>query len=131
MHAHSVGTILFTAIGISLVAIAAHGAFRVPDDLFLDDGEVCFGKLSLITQCNLPCLGSAACQNGVRQTCTLHRLRLHLVGDTFATDTAFNHAVARLRVALMSAVHRSTIGRCSLSCRPKCDACPHGWPRDL
>ncbi len=37
---HSVGTILFTAIGISLVAIAAHGAFRVPDDLFLDDGEV-------------------------------------------------------------------------------------------
>lgn len=36
----SVGTILFTAIGISLVAIAAHGALRVPDDLFLDDGEI-------------------------------------------------------------------------------------------
>lgn len=36
----SVGTILFTAIGISLVVIAGHGAFRVPDDLFLDDGEV-------------------------------------------------------------------------------------------
>ena len=61
----SVGTILFTAIGISLVAIAAHGAFRVPDDLFLDDSEVRRQRKSvpllLHTACNghgpPPCRG--------------------------------------------------------------------------
>ena len=60
------GTILFTAIGISLVAIAAHGAFRVPDDLFLDDSEVRHQSrpvraLFRYTTCNghgpLPCRG--------------------------------------------------------------------------
>jgi len=31
-----VGTLLFTAIGISALLIGLHGALRVPDDLFLD-----------------------------------------------------------------------------------------------
>lgn len=36
----SVGTVLFTALGISFAAIAIHGAFRQPDDLFTDEPEV-------------------------------------------------------------------------------------------
>ena len=36
----SVGTVLFTALGISFAAIALHGAFRQPDDLFTDEPEV-------------------------------------------------------------------------------------------
>lgn len=36
----SVGTVLFTALGISVAAIALHGSFRVPDDLFTDEIEV-------------------------------------------------------------------------------------------
>uniref|UniRef100_A0A7S0VCP1 PRA1 family protein n=2 Tax=Polytomella parva TaxID=51329 RepID=A0A7S0VCP1_9CHLO len=35
----SVGTVFFSAISISLALIALHGAFREPDNLFLDDGE--------------------------------------------------------------------------------------------
>lgn len=35
-----VGTILFTALGISVAAIALHGCMRVPDDLFTDEAEV-------------------------------------------------------------------------------------------
>jgi len=35
----SVGTVLFTALGISFAAIAIHGAFRQPDDLFTDEPE--------------------------------------------------------------------------------------------
>lgn len=37
----SVGTVLFTALGISVAAISLHGALRVPDDLFTDEIEVC------------------------------------------------------------------------------------------
>ena len=37
---HSIGTVLFYALGISLVAVGIHGAMRVPDDLFLDEPEV-------------------------------------------------------------------------------------------
>lgn len=44
----SVGTVLFTAIGFSLVAIATHGAFRVPDDLFLDEGETAAANTSVL-----------------------------------------------------------------------------------
>lgn len=40
VHSGSVGTLLFTAIGISTALISLHGAFRVPDDLFLDESEV-------------------------------------------------------------------------------------------
>jgi len=36
----SVAAVLFTAIGISFVAIAVHGSLRVPDDLFTDEIEV-------------------------------------------------------------------------------------------
>lgn len=39
MHC-SVGTVLFTALGISCAAIGLHGAFRQPDDLFTDEAEV-------------------------------------------------------------------------------------------
>ncbi|CAK0739323.1 hypothetical protein CVIRNUC_001156 [Coccomyxa viridis] len=35
----SVAAVLFTAIGISFVAIALHGSLRVPDDLFTDEIE--------------------------------------------------------------------------------------------
>jgi len=35
-----VGTVLFTALGISCAAIGIHGAFRQPDDLFTDEAEV-------------------------------------------------------------------------------------------
>ncbi len=36
------GTVLFTALGISCAAIGIHGAFRQPDDLFTDEAEVSF-----------------------------------------------------------------------------------------
>jgi len=39
----SVGTVLFTALGISVAAIAAHGATRVPDELFTDEIEASGG----------------------------------------------------------------------------------------
>ncbi|KAK9815786.1 hypothetical protein WJX72_009473 [[Myrmecia] bisecta] len=45
----SVGTVLFTALGISTGVIALHGAMRVPDDLFTDEAEAqqgFFGFLS-------------------------------------------------------------------------------------
>ena len=40
LRACSVAAVLFTAIGISFVAIAVHGSLRVPDDLFTDEIEV-------------------------------------------------------------------------------------------
>ena len=48
LHSCSVGTILFTAIGISLSAISIHGAFRQPDDLFSDEAEQQIGFLSFL-----------------------------------------------------------------------------------
>lgn len=36
----SVGSVLFSAVCIGLAGVAAHGAVRVPDDLFLDDVSV-------------------------------------------------------------------------------------------
>lgn len=39
----SVGTVLFTALGISVAAIAAHGATRVPDELFTDEVDASGG----------------------------------------------------------------------------------------
>ena len=47
----SVGTKLFTALGISCAAIALHGAFRQPDDLFTDEAEVC-----IFFRCLLLCM---------------------------------------------------------------------------
>ena len=33
----SAGSLMFQAFGVALLAIGAHGAMRVPDDLFIDD----------------------------------------------------------------------------------------------
>jgi len=33
----SVGSVLFMGLGLGIAGVAAHGAMRVPDDLFLDD----------------------------------------------------------------------------------------------
>ena len=53
----SVGIKLFTALGISCAAIALHGAFRQPDDLFTDEAEVCipFSQLLLSSDCVNDC----------------------------------------------------------------------------
>ena len=48
----SVGTVLFTALGISCAAIGLHGAFRQPDDLFTDEAEV-FHQFA----CTCACMG--------------------------------------------------------------------------
>jgi hypothetical protein len=45
----SVGTILFTALGISVAVIGLHGACRVPDDLFTDEVEQQSGLLGFFT----------------------------------------------------------------------------------
>lgn len=47
----SVAAVLFTAIGISFVAIALHGSLRVPDDLFTDEVEV--GNALCATFCDV------------------------------------------------------------------------------
>jgi hypothetical protein len=36
----SVGSLLISALMVGLAIVCAHGAFRVPEDLFLDDQEV-------------------------------------------------------------------------------------------
>ena len=35
----SVGSVIITAVLVGLAIVCAHGAFRVPEDLFLDDQE--------------------------------------------------------------------------------------------
>ncbi len=42
----SVGSVLFSAIGFGLAGVAAHGALRQPDDLFLDDNSANEGFFS-------------------------------------------------------------------------------------
>ncbi|CAK9881053.1 unnamed protein product [Sphagnum jensenii] len=44
----SVGYILMSALLVGFLITAAHGAFRVPDDLFLDDQEASGGFLSFL-----------------------------------------------------------------------------------
>ncbi|KAK9837985.1 hypothetical protein WJX74_009054 [Apatococcus lobatus] len=44
-----VGTILFTALGISVAAIALHACMRVPDDLFTDEAESQQSLLGFLT----------------------------------------------------------------------------------
>lgn len=39
----SVGSVLISALMIGLVIVGAHGAFRVPEDLFLDEQESASG----------------------------------------------------------------------------------------
>lgn len=50
----SVGTVLFTAIGISLTAIGIHGACRQPDDLFTEEAEQQGGLLGFLTAPTAP-----------------------------------------------------------------------------
>lgn len=47
----SIGSILFYALAIGCASVAAHGAFRVPDDLFLDEPDTATGFLSFL---NIP-----------------------------------------------------------------------------
>lgn len=48
---HSVGTVFFSALSISIALIALHGAFREPDNLFIDEGEVSRGPLHCTGSC--------------------------------------------------------------------------------
>lgn len=46
----SAGTVLFSALGLSAAAVAAHGALRAPDDLFTDEPvEAPGGLLGMLT----------------------------------------------------------------------------------
>ncbi|KXZ53614.1 hypothetical protein GPECTOR_6g531 [Gonium pectorale] len=45
----SVGTVFFSALSLSLAVVALHGAFREPDNLFIDEGETQQGFLSMFT----------------------------------------------------------------------------------
>lgn len=44
----SVGSVLISGVIIGAAAITVHAAFRIPDDLFLDDGEAGTGFLSFL-----------------------------------------------------------------------------------
>jgi hypothetical protein len=48
----NVGSILISAFMIGVGLCAAHGAYRVPDDLFLDDQEATGGFLSFLSSGN-------------------------------------------------------------------------------
>jgi hypothetical protein len=36
----SIGSVIFMGLGLGCAGVAAHGAMRVPDDLFLDENAV-------------------------------------------------------------------------------------------
>lgn len=44
----SAGSVIFSAMGVSLIAIGAHSAVRVPDDLFIDDSANDSGFFSFL-----------------------------------------------------------------------------------
>ena len=44
----SAGSLMFQAFGVALLAVGAHGAMRVPDDLFVDDASVDGGFFSFL-----------------------------------------------------------------------------------
>ena len=50
----NVGSILMTAALIGAALVFAHGAYRVPDDLFLDEQETTGGFLSFLSSGNVP-----------------------------------------------------------------------------
>lgn len=50
----SVGSVLISALMVGLAIVAAHGAFRVPEDLFLDDQEPAAGGLLSFLGGNVP-----------------------------------------------------------------------------
>lgn len=37
IYTHSVGTVFFSALSISMAIVVLHGAFREPDNLFIDE----------------------------------------------------------------------------------------------
>eukprot|EP00197_Chlamydomonas_leiostraca_P012192 CAMPEP_0202866606 /NCGR_PEP_ID=MMETSP1391-20130828/8138_1 /ASSEMBLY_ACC=CAM_ASM_000867 /TAXON_ID=1034604 /ORGANISM="Chlamydomonas leiostraca, Strain SAG 11-49" /LENGTH=208 /DNA_ID=CAMNT_0049546573 /DNA_START=8 /DNA_END=634 /DNA_ORIENTATION=+ len=45
----SVGTVFFSALSFSLAVVLAHGAFREPDNLFIDDAESQQGFFNILT----------------------------------------------------------------------------------
>ena len=44
----SAGSLMFQAFGVALLAVGAHGAMRVPDDLFVDDASADGGFFSFL-----------------------------------------------------------------------------------
>ncbi|KAK3260929.1 hypothetical protein CYMTET_30139 [Cymbomonas tetramitiformis] len=44
----SAGSVIFMGLGVGITGIVLHGAFRVPDDLFLDDNEGTGGFFSFM-----------------------------------------------------------------------------------
>lgn len=50
----NVGSILITALMIGAALCFAHGAYRVPDDLFLDEQETAGGFLSFLSSGTVP-----------------------------------------------------------------------------
>ncbi|GFR44124.1 hypothetical protein Agub_g5287 [Astrephomene gubernaculifera] len=50
----SVGAVFFSALSLSLAVIALHGAFREPDNLFIDEGETQQGFMSIFSAPALP-----------------------------------------------------------------------------
>ena len=44
----SAGSLMFQAFGVALLAVGAHGAMRVPDDLFVDDASTDGGFFSFL-----------------------------------------------------------------------------------
>lgn len=59
----SVGTVFFSALSLSIAVIAAHGAFREPDNLFLDSDETS-GQQSLLSIFTNP-IGTTPVANSV------------------------------------------------------------------
>lgn len=45
----NVASVVFSAVMMGAALVAVHGACRVPDDLFIDDGEANQGLLSILT----------------------------------------------------------------------------------
>lgn len=56
----NVASVVFSALMFGAALVAAHGACRVPDDLFIDDGEANQGLLSIFTGGGMAATGIAA-----------------------------------------------------------------------
>ena len=57
----SVGSVLFYALGLSLLVIGAHAALRVPDDLFLDEAPEVGGAGGSVGTVEWQCTGPCGC----------------------------------------------------------------------
>ena len=56
----SAGSVMLQAFGVATAAVAAHGAMRVPDDLFIDDANTDGGFFSFLQPPRAGITGSAA-----------------------------------------------------------------------